>query len=68
MEEKTPLLQAPTLILCGARDPFSYPRMKPLSEAIKGSKMVVIDEGMVPMVDQLPEEFARAVLRFLDEN
>jgi pimeloyl-ACP methyl ester carboxylesterase len=68
MEEKTAMLQAPTLILCGAKDPFSFPRMKPLSEVIKNSKMVVIEEGMVPMVDQLPEEFARAVLGFLDEN
>ena len=68
MEEKTALLQMPTLVLCGTKDPFSFPRMKALSEAIKGSKMAVIDEGMVPMVDQLPEEFARAVLAFLDEH
>jgi pimeloyl-ACP methyl ester carboxylesterase len=68
MEEKTALVKAPTLVLAGARDPFSFPRMKPLSEAIKGSETAVVDEGMVPMVDQLPEEFARVVLTFLDKN
>jgi pimeloyl-ACP methyl ester carboxylesterase len=68
MEEKTARVKAPTLVLAGAKDPFSFPRMKPLSEAIKGSETAIIDEGMVPMVDQLPEEFARAVLAFLDKN
>jgi pimeloyl-ACP methyl ester carboxylesterase len=68
MEEKTALVKAPTLVMAGRRDPFSFPRMKPLSEAIKGSETAIIDEGMVPMVDQLPEEFARAVLAFLEKN
>ena len=68
MEEKTALVKAPTLVLAGNRDPFSFPRMKPLSEAIKGSETAIIDEGMVPMVDQLPEEFAKAVLAFLDRR
>ena len=68
MEEKTALIKAPTLVLAGRKDQFSFPRMKPLSEAIRGSEMLIIDEGLVPMVDQLPEEFARAVSSFLDKN
>jgi pimeloyl-ACP methyl ester carboxylesterase len=68
MEEKTALVKAPTLVLAGGRDPFSFPRMKPLSEAIKGSETAIIDEGMVPMVDQLPKEFAKVVLTFLDKR
>ena len=66
MEERVPLIKAPTLVLAGTSDPFSYPRMKPLSEAIPGSRTVEIHGGMVPMVDQMPEEFATAVLNFLD--
>ena len=68
MEEKTGLVKAPTLVLAGRKDPFSFPRMKPLSEAIQGSETMIIDEGMVPMVDQLPVEFARAVQAFLDKK
>jgi pimeloyl-ACP methyl ester carboxylesterase len=65
MENKVSLIKAPTLVLAGTEDPFSYPRMKPLSEAIKGCRTAEIKGGMVPMVDQLPVEFARIVLEFL---
>jgi pimeloyl-ACP methyl ester carboxylesterase len=68
MEDKVPLIKAPTLVLAGTEDPFSYPRMKPLAENIKGSTMVEIKGGMVPMVDQMPETFAKVVLDFLDRS
>jgi len=66
MEERVPLIKAPTLVMAGADDPFSFPRMKPLSEHIHGSRTAEIKGGMVPMVDQMPEEFAAAVMDFLD--
>jgi len=66
MEERVPLIKAPTLVLAGTDDPFSYPRMKPLSEHIHGSRTAELKGGMVPMVDQMPEEFAAAVMEFLD--
>lgn len=65
MEEKTPLVQAPTLVLCGTEDPFSYPRMAPLARSIRGSTVAELEGGRVPMVDQLPEAFARIVTEFL---
>ncbi len=68
MEEKVNLIQVLTLVLAGTEDPFSYPRMKPLAEHIKGSRTAVIEGGMVPMVDQMPEEFAEVVLNFLDKK
>jgi pimeloyl-ACP methyl ester carboxylesterase len=66
MEDRVHLIEAPTLVLAGTDDPFSYPRMKPLAENIKNSKTAEIRGGMVPMVDQMPDEFARIVLEFLD--
>ena len=66
MEERAPLIQAPTLVLAGTDDPFSFPRMNPLSQAIRGSRTAEIQGGMVPMVDQMPEAFAKAVMDFLD--
>jgi pimeloyl-ACP methyl ester carboxylesterase len=68
MEDKVHLVKAPTLVLAGTEDPFSFPRMKPLSDSIKGSKTAIIKGGMVPMVDQMPEEFARVVIAFLGEK
>jgi len=68
MEKKVPLIKARTLVLAGTADPFSYPRMRPLAEDIKGSEAAEIEGGMVPMVDQMPEKFARVVMRFLDKS
>jgi pimeloyl-ACP methyl ester carboxylesterase len=67
MEDKVPLIKAPTLVMAGSKDPFSFPRMKPLADRIKGSETAVVEGGMVPMVDQMPKEFARVVLKFLDQ-
>jgi len=66
MEARAPRVQADTLILAGTEDPFSFPRMDALADAIAESRTRPIPGGMVPMVDQLPEAFARAVLEFLD--
>jgi len=66
MEDKAPLIKAPTLVIAGTEDPFSYPRMMPLANSIRGSKTVAIKGGMVPMVDQMPEAFAKVVIDFLD--
>jgi pimeloyl-ACP methyl ester carboxylesterase len=68
MEEKTGLIRAPTLVLAGTEDPFSFPRMKPLADGIEGSVTAVVEGGMVPMDEQMPEEFARVVMNFLDTH
>jgi len=68
MEDKVVLIKAPTLVIAGTEDPFSYPHMKPLSEKIRGSILAEIHGGMVPMVDQMPKEFAEVVLNFLDRG
>jgi pimeloyl-ACP methyl ester carboxylesterase len=65
MEEKAPLVQAPTLVLAGTDDPFSYPHVKSLARSIKSAQVAELPGGMVPLVDQMPERFARAVLDFL---
>jgi len=65
MEEKTPLIKAPTLVLAGTGDPFSHPRMGPLSQAIPGCITAEIEGGMVPMPEQMPESFSSAVVDFL---
>jgi len=66
MEDRVPLIKAPTLVIAGTEDPFSYPSMMPLANNIRGSKTVTIKGGMVPMVDQMPEAFAKVVMDFLD--
>jgi len=66
MEKTTPLITSPTLIMTGTEDPFSFPRMRPLANAIKGSVTVEIKGGMVPMPEQMPDAFSQCILDFLD--
>jgi len=68
MEDKVRLIKAPTLVLAGTDDPFSFPRMKALSESVTDIKTAIIEGGMVPMVDQMPEEFAKVVIEFLGQK
>src|SRR5262245_38915166 len=65
METKVGLIGCPTLVVCGTEDPFSYPRLEPLARAITGSRTLSIPGGTVAMVDQMPAEFAAAILPFL---
>jgi len=65
MEEKAPLIQAPTLVMAGTDDPFSYPHLKTLAQVVMGAQVAELSGGMVPMVDQMPERFAEIVLGFL---
>ncbi|MEM3387458.1 MAG: alpha/beta hydrolase [Nitrososphaerales archaeon] len=68
MEDKAPLVKCPTLVICGTEDPFSYPHMQRVANAIKNSEMLPIVGGTVALVDQMPEYFAKVVLAFLDEG
>ncbi len=65
METKVSLIRCPTLLVCGTEDPFSYPRMAVLARHIAGSRAVPIPGGTVAVVDQMPAEFAAAILPFL---
>jgi pimeloyl-ACP methyl ester carboxylesterase len=68
MEDKVSLIKVPTLVMAGSDDAFSFPRMKLLADRIKGSRTAVIEGGMVPVAEQMPEEFARMVMDFLDDG
>jgi pimeloyl-ACP methyl ester carboxylesterase len=65
MEKRLPLIHCPTLIIAPTADPHAYPQVGKVAAAIAGSTVVEIANGMVPLPDQLPEEFSSAVHRFL---
>lgn len=69
MEERLPLLASPTLLIQATDDPHASPYAPKLAAAIPGSKLVAIKGGMVPLPDQLPQEFSDVVAAFLmDQN
>lgn len=67
MEEAIGRVRCATLAVCGTADPFSFPRLPLVAQAIAGARMQPIPDGTVAMVDQMPEAFAAAILPFLRE-
>lgn len=65
MEDRINDIHQPTLILRAAGDPFAAPHAAELREQIRHAFLVEIADGMVPLPDQLPDAFARAVLDFI---
>jgi pimeloyl-ACP methyl ester carboxylesterase len=59
-------LRCPVLLLGATDDPYAFPALEPMRAALPDAKVEVIHGGMVPLPDQLPEQFAAAVERFLD--
>ena len=59
-------LRCPVLLIGATADPYAYPALEPMRAALPEAQVEVIEGGMVPLPDQLPEEFAAAVERFLD--
>ncbi|MFI5267593.1 MAG: alpha/beta fold hydrolase [Chloroflexota bacterium] len=66
MERRFDLIQAPTLILVGGEDQFALPEYHHMIQRLPHAQHQVVAGGMVPLPDQMPEEFARVVLEFLE--
>ncbi|SCK60639.1 Pimeloyl-ACP methyl ester carboxylesterase [Variovorax sp. HW608] len=66
MEDRIRLVRQPTLLIRATDDPFASPHAAELHEHLANARIVDIEGGMVPLPDQMPEAFARAVLDFLE--
>jgi len=66
MEDRIAAIVQPTLIVKAARDPFAAPHAAELQAQLSHARLATIDEGMVPLPDQLPARFAALVLEFID--
>jgi pimeloyl-ACP methyl ester carboxylesterase len=66
MEDRIQLVRQPTLLIRASDDPFASPHAAELHEHLANARIVDIEGGMVPLPDQMPEAFARAVLDFLE--
>lgn len=66
MEDRIVQVRQPVLLLRAPSDPFASPHAAELAAHLADARIVDIEGGMVPLPDQLPEAFARAVLHFLD--
>jgi pimeloyl-ACP methyl ester carboxylesterase len=66
MEERIGAIQQPTLVIRAPDDPFASPHAADWLQRLPHARWVDIAGGMVPLPDQLPDAFARAVMEFLD--
>jgi len=69
MEDTINEVRAPTLLIRATDDPFAFPHGEELRQQLTNAistEMVDIEGGMVPLPDQLPEQFSAAVRSFLD--
>ena len=66
-EERLPLVRCPVLFVAATDDPFAYPGLPRLRAVLPDAQVVELEGGMIPLPDGMPEPFAAAVERFLDE-
>ena len=64
MEERLSLIACPTLVIAADADPHAYPSAARVAAALPGSVLSVIEGGMVPLPEQMPQAFARALSVF----
>lgn len=69
MEDRVGQVSARVLILGADADPFAFPDVARMEAELTGASRVdvaVVEGGMIPMTEQLPESIASAVVDFLD--
>ena len=69
MEKSIGKITSPTLILGAESDPFSFPHIEPVRNGLSSAalvEVVVIEGGMIPLVEQKTHEVATAIRNFLE--
>jgi pimeloyl-ACP methyl ester carboxylesterase len=67
LEDRIQLVSCPVLLIAPTADPYAFPAVPGLDSALPNATVAVIEGGMIPLPDQLPQAFADAVSAFLDE-
>lgn len=65
MEDRVGLVRCPALLMAAMADQHSFASARRVAEAIPQAELVEVPGAMVPFPDQMPEEFAAVVTRFL---
>lgn len=67
MEDALPGVVAPTVVIAASADPYAFREHRRIADRL-GCAVTVIEGGMVPLPDQMPEAFAAAVTEFLSDG
>lgn len=66
VKARLPLINCPTLVLSGTGDPF-YPVSEKIRKLLLHGELTVIENGSIYVTRTMPEEYAQAVLQFLNK-
>jgi pimeloyl-ACP methyl ester carboxylesterase len=67
LKARLPLINSKTLVLSGSYDPF-YPVAEKISKLLPKGKLTVIENGSIYVTRIMPEQYAEAVLAFLNTS
>ena len=67
LKSRLPLITCPTLVLTATFDPFFSGAAK-VKDSIPGARLAVIENGPIYLDRAMPQQFAEAVLNFLDSK
>ncbi|WP_206078018.1 alpha/beta fold hydrolase [Prauserella endophytica] len=65
MEERIGKVSAPALCIGASADPHVFPQLDALSSRLNNAKVVIVEGGMVPLMEEHAEEVVRVIARFL---
>lgn len=65
MEDHIARVTQPTLLIRAGADPFASPHVPELQARLPHAQVTEVALGMVPLPDQMPQDFAHAVVAFL---
>jgi pimeloyl-ACP methyl ester carboxylesterase len=65
MEDRIGLVSCPVLCIGASADPYAYPELIPLSSGLDQTELAVVEGGMVPLMEQHPDEVTGLIARFL---
>ncbi|TMR97785.1 alpha/beta fold hydrolase [Nonomuraea basaltis] len=65
MEDRIGLIGCPVLCVGASADPHAFPDLEPLASRFNTADMATVDGGMVPLMEDRPEEISLLITRFL---
>ncbi len=68
MEDRIGLVQCPTLVIAPAKDTKACSMAPRVVAALRNARLLEIPGGGIPLPDQMPDTFAKAVTEFLGDD
>ncbi|MGN9843225.1 alpha/beta fold hydrolase [Nonomuraea sp. H19] len=65
MEDRIGLIGCPVLCVGASADPYAFPDLRLLTSRFNTAEVAIVEGGMVPLMEDHPEEISHLITRFL---